>query len=62
VGTGLALLVARGLRIFFLDAKPWDPATYLLVFAVLALTGFAASAVPAQRATRVDPSSALRSE
>jgi predicted permease len=62
MGAGLALLVARGLSVFFLDAQPWDPATYALVFAVLALTGFTASSVPAQRATRVDPSLALRSE
>jgi putative ABC transport system permease protein len=62
VGTGLALLVARGLQLIVLDAKPWDPATYGLVFVVLALTGFAASAVPALRATRVHPSEALRSD
>jgi predicted permease len=61
LGTGLAILVARGLQIFILGAKPWDPATYALVFAVLTLTGLAASAVPARRATRVDPMVALRS-
>jgi ABC-type antimicrobial peptide transport system permease subunit len=62
LGTGLALLVARGLRILILDAEPWDPGTYALVFGVLAVTGFTASSIPAQRATRVDPSTALRSE
>jgi putative ABC transport system permease protein len=62
LGTGLAVLVARGLRIFFLGAQPWDPLTYLLVFSVLALTGFTASAIPARRATRVHPSVALRGD
>jgi predicted permease len=62
LGTGLAVVVARGLRVLLLDAEPWDPGTYALVFAVLALTGFMASAIPAQRATRVDPSTALRSD
>jgi predicted permease len=62
LGTGLAVLVARGLQILILEAKPWDPATYLLVFTVLGSTGFLASAIPARRATRVHPSEALRSE
>ena len=62
LGTGLAMLVARGLQILFLGAKPWDPATYALVFAVLAATGFLASAIPARRATLVHPSEALRNE
>lgn len=43
-------------------ARPWDPATYALVFAVLGLTGLAASAIPAARATRVHPIEALRYE
>jgi predicted permease len=62
LGTGLAVLVARGLQILFLGAKPWDPGTYALVFAVLAATGFVASWVPARRATLIDPSEALRGE
>jgi ABC-type antimicrobial peptide transport system permease subunit len=62
LGTGLALLVARGLRSLVFDAKSFDPATYALVFAALALTGLAASAIPAARATRVHPSEALRYE
>ena len=62
LGTGLALLVARGLRALVYDAKSFDPATYAVVFAALALTGLAASAIPAARATRVHPSEALRYE
>lgn len=62
IGTGLAVLVARGLAIVIYDAPPWDPATYAAVFGVLGLTGFLASYIPARRATRVDPMEALRYE
>ncbi len=62
LGTGLAVLVARGLGILLYEAKPWDPTTYLGVFALLTLTGLAATLVPALRATRVAPVEALRSE
>jgi predicted lysophospholipase L1 biosynthesis ABC-type transport system permease subunit len=60
IGTGLALLVSRGLEVFLLGGRTWDPVTYLLVFAVLAVTGLLASSIPAARATRVDPADALR--
>jgi ABC-type antimicrobial peptide transport system permease subunit len=60
IGTGLALLVSRGLEVFLLGGRTWDPATYMVVFAVLACTGLLASAIPAARATRVDPVEALR--
>jgi ABC-type antimicrobial peptide transport system permease subunit len=60
IGTGLALLVARGLQLFLLGGRTWDPVTYLLVFAVLAVTGLLASSIPAARATLVDPADALR--
>lgn len=39
-----------------------DPAVYALVSLVLVATGLTASAVPAHRATRVDPLVALRSD
>jgi predicted permease len=62
LGTGLALLVARGLEMVVYGSQPWDPATYAIVFALLTMTGLAATLVPALRATRVDPVQALRSE
>jgi ABC-type antimicrobial peptide transport system permease subunit len=58
----LAVLVARGLQMVVYGSRPWDPATYGLVFALLTLTGLAATLVPALRATRVDPVHALRAE
>jgi ABC-type antimicrobial peptide transport system permease subunit len=62
LGTGLAIVIARGLTLLLYQVEPWDPVTYLGVFAVLILTGLVASAVPARRATRVDPMVALTAE
>jgi len=42
--------------------EPTDPLTFALVAAVLLLVAFVATYVPARRALRVDPISALRSE
>ncbi len=61
-GVGLALLVSRGLTFVMYQVEPWDPATYVGVLLLLVLTGSAASAIPARRATRVDPIVALGAE
>ena len=61
-GTGLAVLIARGLTMLLYQVEPWDPFTYLGVFALLLVTGLFASAIPARRATKVDPMVALSAE
>jgi len=62
LGLGLAALLARLLKEMLFEVSTTDPAVYALVSLVLVVTGLAASAVPARRATRVDPLTALRSE
>jgi len=62
IGTGLAMLVARGLTMLLYQVEPWDPATFGGVFLLLIVTGVGASAIPAMRATRVDPIVALSAE
>ena len=57
-----ALMLTRVLGKFLFEVKPDDPATFLAVAAVLAVTGMIAALLPAQRATRVDPVVALRWE
>jgi len=62
MGIPLAMLVGRALASSLYGLKPLDPATYLLAVAGIAVVALAASAVPAGRAARVDPMTALRTE
>ena len=62
VGIGGALLVARGIASLLYGVEPTEPTLLALVAAVVVATAVLASAIPAWRATRVDPMSALRSE
>ena len=68
VVTGLVLgligaaLLTRLLSTMLFEITPTDPVTYAIVAGVLALTAVAACQIPAWRATRVDPLTALRSE
>jgi putative ABC transport system permease protein len=57
-----ALVLTRVLGKFLFEVKPNDPATFLSVAVILAATGILAGLLPAQRASRVDPVVALRSE
>ena len=62
LGSGLAYLVARSLALVLYQVEPGDLVTFGIVFLLLTTTGLVASTVPAQRATRIDPMVALRSE
>jgi putative ABC transport system permease protein len=64
VGIGIAGALAAGKLIAaqLFDVRATDPLTYTAVAAALLLTGAVASAIPAIRATRVDPLVALREE
>ena len=61
-GLGLTLAVTRLLAAVLSGVADLDPTVLALAAAVLALTGLLACLVPAWRATRVDPMTALRNE
>jgi putative ABC transport system permease protein len=61
LGLALAAAISRLLAILLFDVEPRDPVTFGAVIIVLALTGAAATFLPARRAMRVDPQVALRS-
>jgi ABC-type antimicrobial peptide transport system permease subunit len=60
IGTILALFTGRLLSGFLFGVTPNDPIAFGAVIAVLGLVALVASFVPALRATRVDPMTALR--
>ena len=62
IGIGLvaSLFAARFVDSMLFGMTSRDPATYAAVAAVLIVVGIAASYLPARRATRVDPLTALR--
>jgi ABC-type antimicrobial peptide transport system permease subunit len=62
VGIGAALLATRLLAAMLFGVSHVDPLTYVGVVVLLTLTSVVASALPAWRASRVDPVTALRSE
>ncbi len=62
LGLGLAVLISRGLQLVLFEVSANDPTVFAVIAAVLVATGLTASAVPARRATQVNPVDALRLE
>jgi putative ABC transport system permease protein len=62
IGLAGAAGLTRLLQSQLYEIKPTDPLTFAAVSLLLALTGFAAAWLPARRATRIDPTTALRAE
>jgi len=62
LGLGAALLLGGLLRSQLYGITPQDPATHLLVLGTLGAIGLLACLIPALRAARVNPATALRSE
>jgi putative ABC transport system permease protein len=54
--------ISKMMRLRLAHVSPFDPSAYWPVALALALAALAATYVPARRATRIDPMSALRSE
>ena len=62
IGLVAAVPLARSMQSLLFEVPPVDVATFATVGAVLSLIAAAASYLPARRATRVDPMTALRME
>jgi len=68
VGLGLIVgvlatpLLTRALQTLLFGISPTDPGTFVIVLLVFSVVAMLASLIPANRATRVDPMRALRSE
>ena len=57
-----AVIVTRFLSAYLFGISPFDPVTFLAVAVVLAGVALMANALPARRASRVDPIAALRAD
>jgi predicted permease len=62
VGVPLALLTGSMLTAFLFGVAPQDPATVAIACAALGISVVMATAVPAFRASRIDPAETLRNE
>ena len=62
VGVVAAFLMSRVMQSVLYQVRPGDPGTFVVVPLVLVVVALLASALPAFKATRVNPLVALRSE
>ena len=62
LGAGAALLVTRGIQTMLVGVQPSDPATFGTIAVLFLVVAGAACGIPALRASRLDPTVALRSE
>jgi ABC-type antimicrobial peptide transport system permease subunit len=62
IGIPVALSSARILKSVLYELSPLDPAAFATAIAAVACMTVAAAWLPARRATRIDPSQALRAE
>jgi predicted permease len=62
LGLGMALGAGQFLGRILYGVKPSDPLSFAIVFALMLAIGAAATFIPARRATRIDPTQALRQE
>jgi predicted permease len=62
LGLGLAAVIGQATSVVLFEVQPRDPQVFGGVVVVLFITGMFACLLPARRATRVDPLTALRSQ
>lgn len=61
-GLGLAALLSMALQEVLFRVEPFDPVVFAGITLLMAVTAMAASAIPARRAGRLHPATALRDE
>ena len=62
VGSAVAFAAGKTMESLLAGVRPADPQTFLIAFALALLMTIAGSLLPARRAVRVDPTTALRTE
>jgi len=62
IGIPLTILCGRAMASQLFGVKPYDPLIMAITIVVLAMAAFVASAIPARRASNVEPMQALRTE
>lgn len=62
LGLAGAFALTHAMASFLFGVTPTDPATFVIVAAVLLVAAFVACSIPARRAAQVDPLHALRAE
>ncbi len=62
IGLAAALWVTRVLKGLLFELSPTDPMTFMLIAALMVGVAILACYLPARRATKVDPMTALRRE
>jgi putative ABC transport system permease protein len=62
IGLAAGAAVSQLLGGLLIEFSPWDPATFIGVSTILLIVAALASYLPARRATRIDPITALRQE
>jgi ABC-type lipoprotein release transport system permease subunit len=62
LGAGASWLLARGASGLLFGVTPRDPQTFVVMVAMLTMVALVAGYLPARRASRIDPTVALRAE
>jgi putative ABC transport system permease protein len=60
IGSGAAFALTRFIASFLYGVKAWDPLVFTTIPMILALVALAATWIPAQRASKLEPMAALR--